>query len=411
MFDLDDEDLKFGLEKQSKEITELKKRIKAIETTFLVQQSSLPNNSATFQQAKNVTRKMLSTSSIHGVQRMYKAESKLSRIIWIIAILIAVIYSIKFITNGIEEFLRYDVVSFSHLIHEDTMIFPAVVLCVNTTRHEINLKTLIVNCLFDKKPCDIDSDFDTFDQISNGLYNHCMRFNGYVNSTTVLKSVESSGWHTGLMTQLDLPENISIMYSYVTDNYLHSYEQFSPNYHRSGRYYNIRTKKMVYHQLGEPYNKCVSFKDKSYRYDNCMAECKHDSLSVKYNLSLPGYFMSSIMQIFNMTQSKAVRDEFTEKCKEQCPKECNTTHYETKITKELFSAISKSELSRAIQFDVFYEEKYYLGTIQYPKTSVFGLVSSVGGTFGLFIGLKFLTLVEFLEYLIELLILFIKASL
>jgi len=51
---------------------------------------------------------------------------------------------------------------------------------------------------------------------------------------------------------------------------------------------------------------------------------------------------------------------------------------------------------------VYYEDLKYTLIKQQPKIELFGLISNVGGTLGLFLGISFISLLELFEMLAEL---------
>ena len=50
---------------------------------------------------------------------------------------------------------------------------------------------------------------------------------------------------------------------------------------------------------------------------------------------------------------------------------------------------------------IYYKELEYIFISQEAKTETFSFVSNIGGIFGLFLGISFLSFVEILEVLIE----------
>ena len=70
-----------------------------------------------------------------------------------------------------------------------------------------------------------------------------------------------------------------------------------------------------------------------------------------------------------------------------------------------YNAEMKDDL---VFISIYYVKKSYELIKQIPKMQPFDLVSSVGGTLSLFIGISFLTLVEIIEILFEISIIFIN---
>jgi hypothetical protein len=50
---------------------------------------------------------------------------------------------------------------------------------------------------------------------------------------------------------------------------------------------------------------------------------------------------------------------------------------------------------------VYYKELKYTLISQQPKTEIFDLISKIGGILGLFMGISFMSLIEILEILFE----------
>jgi hypothetical protein len=58
-----------------------------------------------------------------------------------------------------------------------------------------------------------------------------------------------------------------------------------------------------------------------------------------------------------------------------------------------------------VNVKIFYEGLYYTEISETESQTVFDLISSIGGTMGLFIGISLLSFIEILEIIIEILIL------
>ena len=60
------------------------------------------------------------------------------------------------------------------------------------------------------------------------------------------------------------------------------------------------------------------------------------------------------------------------------------------------------------QINVYYENLQYTLISQQPKIELFGLISNIGGTFSLFLGLSFFSFLEFFDLLIEFIFFILK---
>ena len=113
-------------------------------------------------------------------------------------------------------------------------------------------------------------------------------------------------------------------------------------------------------------------------------------------------------------------------CSQYCPLECDSISYSISTNSEQFPFTGSFSNLTSFEYQKFlsYEEvqKYYVSIRAYfpelkytlinqqPKVEVFDLVSSVGGTLGLFLGISFLSFVEIIELLIEIAFIFFKAK-
>lgn len=62
---------------------------------------------------------------------------------------------------------------------------------------------------------------------------------------------------------------------------------------------------------------------------------------------------------------------------------------------------SKRQANDSVLLDFFYSDISYIEVSQTPKMNGFSLISNIGVALGLFIGIRFLSMVELLEYLTE----------
>jgi hypothetical protein len=87
-------------------------------------------------------------------------------------------------------------------------------------------------------------------------------------------------------------------------------------------------------------------------------------------------------------------NKIVEFCAQYCPLECNTTLFAYTL-----SSVDSKDLNTNIQ--VYYRSLKFTSITQQAKMSWIDLVSSLGGSLSLFIGLSFVTLFEIIEILIQ----------
>ena len=159
-------------------------------------------------------------------------------------------------------------------------------------------------------------------------------------------------------------------------------------------------KTIVQKRLEEPYNLCLK-KNDTYRQDNCIEMCIIDIFKTKYNCSLPSYYQTNQLnlcdlkgnsELLNLTKNEEKR------CEQDCIEECDSVKYTTIPTG------TEPIESNMTVFDFTLTDFSSLEISQIPKMSVFNLISSIGGALGLFIGIRFMSLVEVVELFMDILI-------
>ena len=122
-------------------------------------------------------------------------------------------------------------------------------------------------------------------------------------------------------------------------------------------------------------------------------------------------------------------------CLEDCPLECDSYTYKATLSTTEFPSLSYAELLAAkknvsvelnqeannivgdeknlwrngfVSLNVFYKSQVITVITERPQTSVDEFISELGGTLGLFLGISFLSFVEFIEIGVELIMLKIE---
>ena len=91
------------------------------------------------------------------------------------------------------------------------------------------------------------------------------------------------------------------------------------------------------------------------------------------------------------------------RCEKYCPLECETISH-TIVT----DSVNYPADSNVTYIVIYYNNLKYTSIRQEPKIFVIDLVSMVGGTFSLFIGLTFVNLMELLEIVSEVLFILLE---
>jgi hypothetical protein len=207
-------------------------------------------------------------------------------------------------------------------------------------------------------------------------------------------------------------------------------------------YFNL---KRIYDQKLElPYNNCYKNVSKS-EYNQTIInylierkreytkkECLYLCRNLKYKEINPCNFNFDDLEIDIVDKADFIKNNTISECVQKfykdnyescltlyCPLECDSFTYE--INKDLLMTRSSGNISQNKSLDffagfntyenvsrtffairVYFDDLKYTLIKQQPKIELFGLISNVGGTLGLFLGFSFISLLEIFEVLAEL---------
>jgi hypothetical protein len=185
---------------------------------------------------------------------------------------------------------------------------------------------------------------------------------------------------------------------YLSDNYLNTLDwtQLVTTFGNANKgWIDIKTTKVVEHQVGRPHNKCKDMFDITYRKLNCLDQCKNRNYVSKYNCTLRNYYSLLDYQFCNFSL-----DEFDLVCDQECPKECSSTKFDQRVY--------TSQRNDSLTIDVYYSDLTYIERKETPKMTELSLLNEIGGALSLFVGVTFLGLLEFVEFFFEIVFVFYK---
>ena len=304
-----------------------------------------------------------------------------------------------------DKYLDFEVITTTKKFKEETVIFPSFIICARVGDN-LNSLNAIDLCKFNGIECSKATDFELFSsdrQIGDHFYD-CLRYNGFQNNENSAFKNISSVAEDQLKIRLAEPGgpdgfhfSEKRMIFIVQDNYLNTLEYSKYYWMEEDDYFNVYVTKIVDQKLGEPYNKCQKM-DVTYRQLNCVEKCEHESVGLKYNCSLPGYY--KIKEYGDLCLNiSSKKNQFQKKCEESCPEECDLTDYSVTI---LQGKLKERETGTLTVYASF-QTMRHIRIIQVAKTTFWDLTSSLGGTLG-FLGMSFLTFVEIFEIVLELIL-------
>lgn len=375
--------------------------------------------------------RFISTLSIHGVSRLYKSNILLVKLVWTICILISCSAGFYTVSKSITDYSSYEVITNVKRVTYSKLTFPAITIC--TKGFYLDLRANITSIRFDDYLPDLTTSSFKDKNIDNKLeyfnisksFGKCVRFNGFQDMTKNLKVAKrKADYIFGINISLTSDSVMNIHREaevYILDNYLHGYRNADPLKLSLNNSYVISfTRAETEKKLPDPYSDCSDKEDNTYRQENCMEQCFNEQMAQSYNCSIPSYYTAYkdlvecggnlVPQVF----TEQVVSEYYERhvalidnnittfdgyCHQKCESlECESIRFD----KQVISS------SRNFGFEFYFSDFSTQEITQIPKMTGFTLIGSIGGALGLFIGVRFLSLVEILELIIELLYVLFK---
>ena len=311
-----------------------------------------------------------------------------------------------------------------------------------TLGYDLNL----VECKFNSVTC-TKQDFYWFFDINQG---NCFRYSSGL-SMPIEKSTKA-GSRYGLRLTLFVPKSanrLSTAYSDGLRVFVHN-SSIEPTdsdgfYVEPGKASFVAVERTFVSKQPHPYSECKDlssfssefydyFKanNKTYRQKDCIFFCFQKRVILNcscYNLYHPRLFDAtpcvSRRQVDCVDRQYGLfkSSEIDEECLSQCPLECESIDYDLTISsaayptrnyfefnKDYFNGTRDFEELRSslYKINIFYPNLGYVELEELPQTSVIDLLSNIGGTMGLYIGISFLSLIEIVEVVLE--VIFISFS-
>jgi len=376
------------------------------------------------------------------------------KIIWFIFIFIFLFASIYYLILNALNYLSYDTITSISTINEDKSQFPVISIC-NTMR-EINDTSLVNNLKlvrFDFNSDNLLNEYKSHLELyTDSSYGTCYRFNSgknMLNQTIPVKFSKSNGYDDGFI--------FSFYFNTISDYgslrvYIHN-ETFKPTTIANKGYtfgsgcYNFYIINRVYDQkLEYPYNNCykrvdehaknktiidyIKNKNWSYTQNECYRLCKNLKFIELnpcecYLNDLNVEIRKKCSEKIDCVKNYSSNFDSINQCLNYCPLECDSIKYEITPYLRLINAFNGNITNSLFQFSdtfktyenvtktfysisVYYEDLKYTLISQEPKIELFGLISNIGGTFSLFLGFSFVTLLELFRVIFEIVYVFVK---
>jgi hypothetical protein len=264
----------------------------------------------------------------------------------------------------------------------------------------------------------------------------------------VVKELKAFYSNYGLLVKLD---NATSRDFKISNNYI----ELAPGFET-----NIVVEREFTEQLPKPYSNCdlnndnpnpvfkdpklydiLSSLDIGYKQSVCLELCYQTVMKDNCNCTDPVYnsfydlnFCKSNKEwdCLNRVYTDFITDNGTSAfCEPFCPLECNQTRFyislsSSRLNMDFYSktidenalyygikneneTLSLEEkMNSIIKFNIYYESLSYTITTESPAMDIVGLLSNIGGTLGLFLGVSVLTAVEVIEIILQAILISIK---
>ena len=321
-----------------------------------------------------------------------------------------------------------------------------------------NLEDLLLSCSFNGVKCTADDFIWFFDVV----YGNCYVFNlGFNRTGNPVKLKESSiaGSYYGLQLGMytNFYENLTVINSFEggrgliiridNSSYLTDHKEDGIKI-SAGLQTDIVVERSFKFMLPSPYSNCKVNSDTSttegsdifvliaqsaYEYSQqlCFVQC-YQQMVIR-DCHCKDVYISLLNSSFcaSVEETKCMNDVFDKKflanlennCAPRCPLECNLTEYKTALTSysllgDFLAKIirenpnlsadfvtkpinSDTALESVASVNLFYGSLSYTISTESPQLDIIGLLASIGGNLGLFLGVSLLSVCEIFEVLIE----------
>ena len=403
------------------------------------------------------------SSTIHGIPNALRAEKTFIKFLWIIGFLTTVSTSIYLISKNINDYLEYETVTKISVINEQPTIFPTLSFQFNYSNFQGNysLENNVIKLFYENIGLNISESFQIVQYKTNKIY----KFNSGINNTGQkidIKKQKIAGDRGGFYSEvfIGLPKqfNSSLNFGIPSRNsffslYIHNKSMNPAEMNEQpiklppGFSTEISVSKIFTDRLPYPYNDCfddlkelkshdsllvqyiLTKTNSIYRQKDCLNLCQTEYLIKHCNLSSQLGFIWEIDRNENddcqenETKSFFSKD-INEYCTPFCPMECDSIDYKIDLMSSVFpnqAYASELALHRKIKpkypngtnitledlrasvvaFSVYYSDFKYTYIQQLPKMQIVDAVSNFGGLLGLFVGVSFLSFIELIECLIQ----------
>lgn len=164
---------------------------------------------------KNVLKKMISESTIHGLPNLIKTNNNFFKTIWLSAFLITIFACMYMIKNNFNSYLNYEVITKIDLIYEQPAKFPTISFQFDYgfSKSNYSLEENIIKLFYNNR--ELKNISNEFQQVMLDSGKMFYKFNSgktVGNELTEMKYQRTEGYYGGLTAEIfiGLPEDFEI---------------------------------------------------------------------------------------------------------------------------------------------------------------------------------------------------------
>ena len=393
---------------------------------------------------KNILRETCLSSTIHGIPNILRTNSICLKVLWSIFTILSSSACFYLVIEAVTQFLEHEVVTKMIVTNEFSSEFPAIKICLKNKYLDDNgnnflksivelveqntipkgqiLERFVKKCEFNSLPCDLENDFN--------FSSFCLVYNSVNNQNfSKLKEIKRVGKKNGLKLKIFTggagikgEDNTTGVLINIFNSSINSFIILDDFIDVStGLETNIIVNRLIINKKERPHSQCVSDLENYdsdliklflrhglwYEQKTCSLLLGKILIALKYNCSIDG-----ILNMNDRTPCKHIVDvdkasdillslEENKKFREEkCPLECDSYQLNPLIYHGIGDEEIQSNKGSMLSLNIYYDSLSYTTITETAKTEWIDLISNIGGTLGLFIGISFLTFGEIFEIII-----------
>jgi len=360
----------------------------------------------TIKEIINTSKDLALNSTAYGISNILRSKKLFNKLFWIFYMLISSAAAAYYIFENISSYLEYEVVTIIKQEYKQPTEFPTVTFCSFEPKYFDGKNiTQELDPTYFNYDYSIGKNFkDHFEQFESTYYGRCFRFNSgkKLNGESIpIKNSSIGGFDDSFRIGIKAPYGLVV--------WIHN-QTAPPKIEYFSKYSDIPifVSSKAKNFLNEQYTQVKCFElcfDLNYIETN-PCNCTNATIGqVWNNCWIIGEKKNTTSCTFK-DRAKFRSSRLIEECSKYCPLECDSISYE--VTPNTFT--TKEVSNETVEMFAFYRSLRFLTITEKPKISWTDLIANVGGYFGLFVGISFVTLFEIAEIIIESVIILYKSK-